>query len=89
MRREAIANPGEEMRKAAAKVQRPAGGAGEEPIDDHAFGAAGVNHAAGARAGKNGGDVLRADDESGEDGAVAELQVSVGGKTARGMPMVR
>ena len=61
-----------------------AGGAGEESIDDDAFGAAGVNHAAGARAGKNGGDILRADDESGEDGAVAELQVSVRGKHGEG-----
>src|SRR6266481_2154438 len=59
------------------KGKQAASGTSKKPEDHDAFGAEDVHHAPGARARKDGGDILGADDESCEDCSIAELQVDV------------
>jgi len=75
---------GRRSEKGSEEIAEAAGGAGEEAVDDDGLGAEVVDQTAGAGAGEDRGHVLRADDESGEDGAVAELQVGVGRKNGEG-----
>ena len=65
------------MKEGRGKGKQAAGGADEQAEHHDALGAEDVDHAADAGAGENGGDVLGADDQPGEDGAVTELKVDV------------
>ncbi len=66
-----------EMKEGGGKGKQAAGGADEQPNHYDALGAEDVYHSADARTGEYRGDVLRADDEPREDGAIAELQVNM------------
>ena len=65
------------MEEGGGKRKKAAGGADEKAKYDDALGAEDVHHAADARARENRGDVLGADDQPREDGAVTEPQVDV------------
>jgi len=71
------ARGGGEMKEGRGKGKQAAGRADEQAEHHDALGAEDVDHAAYAGAGEDCGDILGADDQSGEDGAVAELQMDV------------